>query len=177
MSSSKRKVDIRYTNGIISAALACFFFVHAFFGSVSLLVFLPNKLSFLVWAGVCLMATHVAACVVTSRRMLADTDHPPSARKKGHLALKWISGGLLLASAAFHVWKFEGFASPEGDAAFLFTTLLVVGLFACHLFIGLKSLLKDMNVDRGHRTCLRFVVCILSILLAGMIVWRILESF
>lgn len=119
-----------------------------------------------------MLAVHVPLCVLTSCAMLSDAARPPSARKKRHLLLKWASGGFLLAAAVAHMLMAEKSARPECDPAFLLATLLVSGILAWHLSVGVKSLLKDLGLDRTYRNGLRLIVCVCCALAAAAAAWR-----
>ena len=158
----------RFANGVISAAIVVFFLVHAALGSLSGLFGLKSPLAWLVWVGVALIAAHIVVSVVTSREQLSDVEHPPSVRKKRHLALKWATGGLLAAAAIAHIatmwtWGAEAVQSAASGAAL---TVVLSAVLAVHLCVGSKSLLKDLGIDRRYKTAFRVIVCILAALFA-----------
>ncbi len=156
-----RRPPARFFNGIVSAIIVVFFLAHGTMGGVSALTGFTSPFSLLVWGGVALIGVHVVASIVTSHQQLADRERPPSARKKRHLALKWATGCLLAVAACVHIVapRVLGAAfaqSPAWNAAII--VLLSVAL-AVHLCVGSKSLLKDLEIDRRHKTAFRVVVC------------------
>ena len=106
--------------------------------------------------------------VFTSREQLTDVERPPSARKKRHLALKWATGGLLLAAAAVHVvvMRTWGAAAAQSTATGAVLTIVLATVLAIHLCVGSKSVLKDLGIDRRYMTPFRVVVCAFAVLFA-----------
>lgn len=156
---SMRQVDARRICGIVTAALCVLVAAHMVMGGLSLVVEVSRVLEPAVWAGVALLAAHVAVCIVTSYQMMTDEKHPASRRKKRHLALKWASGAFVLAAAAAHIAERvgEGFFAKDPVALALCAALAV--LAAWHACVGAKSLLKDLDVDRRHRLAFRATAC------------------
>lgn len=70
---------------------------------------------------------HGALSVATIALMLRDGKRPPSACKKKHQMLKWISGAVLAAAAALHVAQASPFGLPRSALA-----LAVLAAFAWH---------------------------------------------
>ena len=159
---------IRFANGVVSAAIVVFFLVHATLGSVSALTGFRSPFAWFVWVGVALVAAHVVISVFTSREQLTDVERPPSARKKRHLALKWATGGLLLAAAAVHVvvMRTWGAAAAQSTATGAVLTIVLATVLAIHLCVGSKSVLKDLGIDRRYMTPFRVVVCAFAVLFA-----------
>ena len=159
----------RLVNGIVCAVLLVFFLVHAVLGGASAAFDIPRNLKFLVWAGVVLVCAHVALCVVTSHQMMTDAERPPSDKKKKHLALKWVTGVILLALALVHIVALnvvgEGVVQLTG--ALLALALLVV--LAVHLWAGTKSLLKDLSIDRKYRNPLRAVIVAIAVVAGALL--------
>lgn len=151
----------RLANGVVSAGIVVFFIVHASIGSIVGLIPFQSGLAWAVWIGVACAAIHVALCVATSIQQLTDTVRPPSLNKKRHLALKWVTGALLLACAAVHVVAVrtvgagDMIASASGVAVI---AALAIAL-AAHVCVGSKSLLKDLNIDRSFRPAVRGTAC------------------
>ena len=166
----------RAINGIISACIVVFFFVHAAMGGASTLFGLPRTLSFVAWLGVAAICAHIITSIITSYQQLNDEEHPPSSRKKRHLALKWATGGLLAVVAIVHVVTSQvlgaGSAFATGTGVALMTLLVVV--LAVHICVGAKSLLTDLRLDKRYLLPLRIAVCVIA---AVLVVMSILAGF
>ncbi|MBO4352045.1 MAG: hypothetical protein J5818_00960, partial [Eggerthellaceae bacterium] len=137
-------------------------------GSLSSVLSFTPAMVWVVWVGVVFMAAHVLVSVVTSYEQLTDVEFPPSARKKRHLLLKWVTGGLLLATVVAHitcVQLFGAFALQTTVSAVV-VTLAVVLTLAIHICVGAKSLLTDLGLDKRHMTLLRWVVVALAVAIA-----------
>jgi succinate dehydrogenase hydrophobic anchor subunit len=152
----------RGVNGAVSALIVCFLIAHALLGCLSLLFGLPKTFAASIWLGVALASLHVLLCVATSKLMLGDQERPPSKKKRRHLLLKWLSGAALAAFAALHV-----LVRPDGllalsRPAYTAALLALVAALAAHVFIGSKSLLKDLGLARRLRTPLRLAVGLAS---------------
>lgn len=160
----RNRSTARFINGIVSAIVVCLFLAHAIVGSLLPFVALPHLPLWLLWAGIVAVAIHVLLCVATSYEQLTDTVRPPSSKKKQHLVLKWVTGCILAALAAFHIIRIQDVGpaaalhSPLGTAA----TIALVGALTSHIWTGSKSLLKDLNIDRRFRNALRVTVCIIA---------------
>ena len=154
------RVTSRFVNGIIAAVITVVFLVHGAMGSLSAVTGFSGSLAWVVWGAVVLALAHVVVSIVTSAQQLSDAEHPPSARKKRHLALKWATGGLLAVAAAVHI------ALPKSTASAAFVIVAVSALLAVHLCVGSKSLLKDLDIDRRYKVAFRVVVCVLAALFA-----------
>lgn len=153
----------RFVNGVIAALITVFFVVHGLMGGLSLSAGIPSSLSWLAWGGVVLAGCHVVASIVTSKEQLSDVERPPSARKKRHLALKWATGGVLAVLAIVHM------VIPKGS---LIATVALVALsaaLAVHVWVGSKSLLKDVGIDRRYQTPLRVVICAFAVVAVCMV--------
>ena len=154
----------RKVNGVVSAALTLFFLAHATIGGISLLTGFASPFAVLVWVGVGLVAVHVVASVVTSREQLGDVERPPSARKKRHLALKWATGIALLATAAFHIVSMRMPVATAPSLALDLVAIVVVAVaLAAHLWVGSKSLLKDLGLNTRHQPAFRAAVCLFAV--------------
>ncbi len=158
----------RLANGVISSAIVVFFLIHGVLGSLSGLIGLKSPFTWFVWVGVALVGMHVVISIVTSREQLADVERPPSARKKRHLALKWATGGLLLATAAAHIvtMRLWGAAAMQSSISGVVLTCVLAAMLAVHLCVGAKSLLTDLGIDRKFMTVFRAVVCVLAVFIA-----------
>ena len=159
---------IRFVNGIVSAAIVVFFLVHATLGSLSALTGFKSPFTWFVWVGVALVGMHVVVSVFTSREQLTDAERPPSARKKRHLALKWVTGALLLIVAATHVvamrtWGAEAMQSMATGAML---TVVLAATLAVHMCVGSKSVLKDLGIDTRYMMVYRVIVCAFAVLFA-----------
>ena len=148
-----KRSTARFANGIVSAILVVFFLAHGILGSAALVFGFFGPLAWLVWCGVVLAFVHVVVSIVTSREQLSDKERPPSARKKRHLLLKWITGGILALAAFAHV-----FVPKVAVASGAIIAVVSIAL-AVHLCVGSKSLLKDIGVDRRYKLVFRVVVC------------------
>ena len=167
--SVNQGLSLRRINGTVSEVLICFFLAHAALGSMSLLYPISHEFKFFIWVGIGLIAIHIILSAATSKQMLADKKYPPSARKKKHLALKWLSGMLLVLAAVLHIIGFETSPTSSYSNFFLVVSLLITALLTSHVYIGAKSLLKDLNMDRRYRIPLRLAVCVLATTFALMI--------
>ena len=152
----------RQVNGAVSAALVLFFLAHATLGSIALLTGFASPFATLVWAGVGLVAVHVVASVVTSREQLHDRERPPSARKKRHLALKWATGCLLAVAAAVHIVSRMPFAAAQSALLDVASIVVVAVALAVHLWVGSKSLLKDLGLDTRFQLAFRVAMCLFA---------------
>lgn len=147
-----KRFTARGLNGAVSAIVAVFFLVHGALGALAALTGFSSPFAWAVWVGVALIGVHVVVSVVTSAEQLGDAERPPSARKKRHLALKWATGALLAVCAGAHVLV------PLGRAV---SSWIIVGVsiaLAAHVCVGARSLLKDLGIDRRHKTAVRVVV-------------------
>lgn len=164
----KNRSKIRFANGIVSAVIVCFFLVHGALGSASAFGIASNTLAGLVWLGVALIVAHVCLSVATSKEQLTDTQRPPSARKKRHLALKWATGLLLAALAVLHVVGPQLLGLDPAQTRVVYSAIIVAlsGVLAWHVFVGMKSLLIDLGVNRALITPLRAAVCIAAVAFA-----------
>ena len=151
----RKRLTSRIVNGVIAALITVFFLVHAILGSLSVIMGFISPLAGLVWVGVAFIVVHIVASIITSREQLGDTEYPPSPRKKRHLALKWVTGGLLAAAAIAHI------VLPDSAVASTVIIVVVCIVLAVHLCVGSKSLLKDLGLDTQRKTAFRIVVCVL----------------
>ena len=157
----------RFANGVASALIICFFTLHGMLGAAALLIGFASPFAWLVWVGVALIVVHVLLSVLTSKQQLSDKERPPSQRKVRHLALKWLTGGLLAVAATAHVvvMRMDGDTVPLRLVSTI-AIVLVAAALAFHLCVGAKSLLKDIGVDRRFKLAFRIVVCTLCAVFA-----------
>ena len=158
-----RSSKTRRFNGAVSAVITVFFLVHAALGSLSVMMGFISPLAGLVWVGVVLIIVHIVASIITSWEQLGDIEYPPSPRKKRHLALKWVTGGLLAAAAIAHI------VVPGSVAASTAVIVAVCIVLAVHLCVGSKSLLKDLGLDTQGKTAFRIVVCAFAAACAAIV--------
>ena len=153
----------RIVNGAISAFIVCFFIAHGFLGSLGPMLSLSSSMAWVVWVGMVIVAVHVVASIVTSYQQMTDKQFPPSPRKKRHLVFKWVTGILLASAVAVHVACMR-VAGLVLAAPFLPKTATVVlsGVLAWHICVGMKSLLTDVGLDKKLVNPLRVVVCVLA---------------
>lgn len=155
----------RLVNGVLSTIIVVFFAAHGILGSVSAIAPFDSGLSWAIWIGMACVALHVVVSIATSFQQLTDADYPPSARKKRHLALKWVTGILLLAAVGAHVFCIHtyGAAATQASATGALATIAVAATFAIHACVGGKSLLTDILVNQKHLMAFRVAVCVLAI--------------
>lgn len=152
-----RQDTVRRICGIVTAVLCLIIAVHMVAGGLSLVLPIPRTFEPVVWAGVALLLAHIIVCVVTSYQMMTDKERPPSVHKKRHLVLKWATGGLVVATAAAHVIGRAFSSTPAADASALALSAALAVFVAWHAFVGAKSLLKDININRKYRNLVRAV--------------------
>lgn len=168
--------SIRRACGIIALVLTLFFAAHILLGDLYLFFPAGDSLAFLVWVGVGLAVVHVATCFLTTRQMLADTQRPPSIRKKRHFALKWVSGVLVFVFAVVHVLC-SGSLIPFDSSMFALVTVMLTCALTCHVYAGIKSLVKDIGVNRRFRLPIKVVVCVFAAgIVAGLIFYAVQVS-
>ena len=155
----------RFVNGIVSAIIVCFFAAHGLIGSFASVFSFTSALRWVVWVGVALVALHVLLSALTSYLQMTDAEFPPSARKKRHLVLKWATGILLALMVVAHItcMRVSGALVPVLSAV---VTALVAVALAVHVWVGAKSLLKDIGAGTALMTPLRVVMCALAAVFA-----------
>lgn len=149
--------DARRVCGILTAALCCLIAAHMVMGGLSLVFDIPRALKPVVWVGVALLVGHILICIVTSFQMMTDAVRPPSRKKKRHFVLKWVTGALVVATAAAHVIGRAWTDAPADAPAALALSAALAAFAAWHACVGAKSLLKDLDIDRRYRTLVRAV--------------------
>ena len=151
-------MSFRSVNGVIAALITIIFLVHGAMGSLSAVFGFSGALAWVVWGAVILACVHVAMSLITSVQQLNDAERPPSARKKAHLALKWVTGGLLAIIAIAHI------VLPKSAVAAAYVIIGVSVVLAAHLCVCAKSLLSDLGIDRRWKWPFRVLVCVLAAL-------------
>ena len=172
----RNRSTARFVNGVISALVVSFFLAHSLLGALEGLVPLDGPATWVMWLGAGAVLVHVAASAVTSYGQLADAEFPPSPRKKRHLLLKWVSGGVLAGMAVAHIVCIQAFGPDSVQTSALSTALalVLVAALAVHSWIGAKSLVTDLGLSKGLMFPFRVAVCALavvagSIVLAGIV--------
>lgn len=156
---------MRRANAIAAAVLAVAFLGHALLGSLAHFLPLPKPPMGVLWALVCVACAHGALSVATTVRMMRDAQRPPSARKKRHQLLKWVSGAVLVAAIALHVVQVPAFGLARST-----TTFALLAAFAWHGWAGMKSLSHDLGASSALKTPLRAALCTGVGLCAAMMV-------
>lgn len=140
---------LRRFNGIASLLLLAVYTAHAVMGTLFCWGVVSGEASGIVWIGVCVIALHVAQSIGTTRQMLDDKESPPSAKKKGHQAKKWVSGIAVGATAVAHALL------TFGSMSWAVVTILLDVALATHICISVKSLVKDLGFASGLRYAIR----------------------
>lgn len=139
----------RRANGLVVALILGLLAVHAVLGSLSTLVPIPKFMAWMIWVGVALIVVHMSLSVATSYEQLTDYLRPPSAAKRRHLGLKWLTGLVLALIALIHI-------SPTTCP--LYEKSLMVALAAAtawHVYVGARSLLSDLGCNKDRRSIVR----------------------
>ena len=150
---------LRFVNALVASAIAAFFLAHSTLGVASLFVEgLVNSVPWLVWIMFGAVAVHALASVGATVLMLADTERPPSSRKKRHFVLKWATGAVLAAAIAVHLFFILCPSSlpvvpHQIKASFLF----LLAALAWHVGIATKSLARDLEIGKRTRDIIRAV--------------------
>ena len=148
---------LRLFNALVASAVAVFFLAHSGLGTASFgIEGLVNSVPWLVWGMLGIVGVHVVASVAATALMLTDTERPPSARKKRHFVLKWVTGALLALVIGMHL---VCVIFPEGlglDASQLKVPfLLLLAALAWHVGIATKSLARDLGIGKKTRDVMR----------------------
>ena len=163
---------LRLFNALVALVVAAFFLVHSGLGTASFSIDgLVNSVPWLVWGMLGVVGVHVVASVAATALMLTDTERPPSARKKRHFVLKWVTGALLALVIGVHV---VCVIFPEGlglDASQLKVPfLLLLAALAWHVGIATKSLARDLGIGKKTRDVMRAgYVLVVLVLIAFML--------
>lgn len=150
---------MRLPNGVISGIILCFFVFHAALGVAWRFGMITGSFALAIWLGVILMGLHMVMSIATSYSMVTDTVRPPSAQKKRHLVLKWVTGGIVVAVAIAHISlvRTQGGGIDAGMAAML-TMLVLLAALAVHGYTGVKSLTRDLGINKKWRLPLRIAI-------------------
>ena len=146
----------RIANGVLGAVLAVLVCAHQLLGAFAPGTAALGGLRTAMWIAVAALAVHVALSVATTRQMLTDATRPPSSKKKQHQVLKWVSGAAVAMLLAAHVLVQP---EPAVRAALL---VALAGALAWHLWLGAKSLLKDLGADRRYRIALKTAAVVVA---------------
>lgn len=165
----RKRSNMRLANGVVSAAIVCFFLIHGLLGSFAFALPSAHPFLWVVWIGVGFVVLHIGLSVVTSYQQLTDPEFPPSSRKKRHLALKWATGVLMACSIVAHI-ACARIPSLVAAVPFLpkLATVVLSAVLAWHICVGMKSLLKDVGLGKKLITPLRVIVCALAAVLIVM---------
>ena len=162
----------RLFNALVASAVAVFFLVHSGLGTASFFVDgLVNSVPWLVWGMLGIVGVHVVASVAATALMLTDTERLPSARKKRHFVLKWVTGALLALVIGVHL---VCVIFPEGiglgASQFKVPFLLLLAALAWHVGIATKSLARDLGIGKKTRDVMRAgYVLVVLVLIAFML--------
>jgi len=161
----------RVFNAVAAGIIMLLFLVHACLGTLKLYwPEMPSNLEFIVWFGVAIIAVHVIASIVTTYEMWTDTVRPPSDRKKRHQILKWVTGILLLVSIVIHQLCVSELLPPAAVDVLTLPALIVTAILLCwHLFVGAKSLTRDLNLKSAFRTPLRVVFIVITVVVCAAV--------
>lgn len=164
---------LRLFNALVASVVAVFFLAHSGLGTASFFADgLVNSVPWLVWGMLGVVGVHVVASVAATVLMLTDKERPPSARKKRHFVLKWVTGALLALVIGVHL---VCVIFPEGiglDASQLKVPfLLLLAALAWHVGIATKSLARDLGIGKKTRDVMRSVyVAILAAMILFLLV-------
>ena len=162
MVNMKRATDdiLRKINAVLAAFIACFFLIHALLGVLTQRQIVSSALEALVWVGVAALAVHIAGSIGTTWYMFTDTQRPPSDRKKRHQLLKWITGGVVLGIALYHMLAHGGSAAGQDYLQGVMLLVLLAAL-TVHSLTGVKSLTRDLGIGKRMRVPIRAaLICI-----------------
>ena len=162
---------LRLVNALVASAIAVFFLAHSTLGVASLFVKgLVNSVPWLVWIMFGAVGVHVLASVGATALMLIDTERPPSSRKKRHFVLKWVTGAVLTATIAVHLFCILCPSSlpvfpHQAKASFLF----LLAALAWHVGIATKSLARDLEIGKRTRDIMRVVYVLAVFALVALV--------
>ena len=168
----RNRSKARLFNGVVAALVVVFFLAHSLLGGLSGIVSLSRPSEWIIWLGVGIVLVHVVASVVTSYGQLTDAERPPSARKKRHLLLKWVTGGLLAIVAGSHVVCMRTFGadSLQTSATSTAVALVLIAALVVHSWIGAKSLVTDLGLSKGLILPFRVAVCVLAVVIGCVVI-------
>lgn len=159
---------IRTANACVAGAVLIALIAHEALGAFAGLRVLPSDFRGLIWVIVALAAGHGVLSIATSFFMLTDENRPPSAKKRGHLYLKWATGIVVAALASAHAIC----GGYPHDALTTALAALLAAALAWHGFVGAKSLLKDLRLPRSARNPMRIALCVCTAAIVLAIVLR-----
>lgn len=167
----RNRPTARFVNGVVAALIVAFLFAHSLLGGLEGIFPLTAPPKWILWLGVIVVGIHVVVSIVTSYSQLTDAEFPPSARKKRHLLLKWVSGGALAVVAAAHIvyMQTSGAHTVQASPVSAVVALVLIVALAVHSWIGAKSLVTDLGFSKRLMLPFRIVVCALAVA-AGCIV-------
>ncbi len=148
---------LRRANGIASLLLLAVLSAHAVMGALFCWGVVSGEVSWIVWAGVCVVVLHVVLSIGTTCQMLHDEERLPSAKKKTHQAKKWVSGIAVGAAAVPHALL------AYGNAAWIIVAILLDAALATHICISVKSLVKDLGLASGLRYAIRVLTIVVAV--------------
>lgn len=164
----RKRSTSRIVNGVVAAVVVVIFAVHGLLGGFETVAPIAGPPRWIVWAGVAAVAFHVVASVVTSREQLVDREFPPSARKKRHLVLKWVTGGVLAVAVGVHMaCMMTGHSTALVSSCAM---VVVAAMLAVHICVGAKSLLSDLALSKGLMLPLRIVTCVVAVAIACLVI-------
>ena len=155
----------RVANAVAACFIMLLFLVHACLGTLKLYwPEMPSSLEFIVWFGVAVIAIHIIISIATTYEMWTDTVRPPSDRKKRHQILKWVTGVLLVCAIVVHQLCVAQLLPPATVDMLTLPALIVTAILLCwHLFVGAKSLTRDLNLRYTLRTPMRVVSIVITV--------------
>lgn len=164
-----KRSKMRLANGIVAVLIVCFFMVHAFLGSFAPVFAFTSPLRWVVWVGIGFVVLHVVLSIATSYEQMTDVEFPPSARKKRHLVLKWVTGVALAAAVVLHIACMRA-PGVFAEVPFVprLATVVLAAVLAWHVCVGMKSMLRDVGLSKKLMGPLRVLVCVLAVVFAIM---------
>ncbi|MCQ2751656.1 MAG: hypothetical protein MJ189_00905 [Coriobacteriales bacterium] len=170
----KRGTKTRKFNAFLAAIVLCFFIIHIFAGTAFIYGYLQvdSWVPYVIWTFFGLIIIHVITCIFTSYFMLIDKVNAPSKKKKNHLLLKWITGVFLLLCALSHglgqIFLPQFFS--DLSTVFLIDTIqcaILITFLAWHACVGVKSLLKDLNLPYSEK--IKIIICAVLIIIIAIL--------
>ncbi len=166
---------LRRVCGVVAAILLVLILAHVLLGAFSLIREVSRNFEFLIWLGVMLIAAHIGLSGATTAVKLTDAENPPSDRKKRHFVLKWASGAAVVVAATIHVAvQLAGYVLDSRVS--LLMMVLVATVLAWHMWVGAKSIVKDLGLPKKIKPVVRLLTTLLAAL-AGILVLFVLMGF
>lgn len=167
--SEKKRSLPRRANGFVAGFLVVFFFLaHSLLGSLSLVAPISNNFAWIAWIGTSVVAVHVVLSVLTTREKLTQADKEPTLKKKLKIAARWATGLAIAAVAGLHITSIVlyGDSAVQSTQVGNVAVLVLVVLLAVHVFLGIKSLVRDLGASKEQKdqlkTPLRVAVCLVA---------------